>query len=273
MVTTVSDFVNFYFRPFTVSVVLLFGVPASGQSNGIFVPVSGSRPEPVSLPVVSGGVSHLDLLLATALPVENECRTSLFAVAGPSTMKLSEKTGRLPVAAEGKAGSRTPLVITIPTAAAGAKFVLRVECLAPTRRLLGTVQLQIPEFDPVDKLRHELSTREVAIVGDGQRLRALFSKWQIPFKDQPADPAINAVVLVESGDGPGDSLRPHSPLQIEISFHSGSTLAVTGRPNGDGWIVEAELPHSAKFSDIESAEYLSEVFRFINKLEKPSIPQ
>ncbi|HEY4246150.1 MAG TPA: hypothetical protein VGM64_04790 [Lacunisphaera sp.] len=273
MVSAVSGLVNSSLRSLAVVVVLWCGAPASAQSEGVFVSAGESRPEPVFLRVISGQQVHLDLLLAAALPIENECRATLFAVAGPSVAKLSEQTGRLPVSPEGKTGSRIPLVIAIPSGTAGAKFVLRVECLTPTKRFLGTVQLRITEFDPIDELRHGLNAREIVVAGQSQRLRALFSHWQISFNDQPTDSATDAIVLIESGEKPTDDVLKLSSLLVEISFHSGSTLAVTGRPNGHGWKVEAKLPQSAKFSDIEAAGYFSEILQFISTLEKPPLPQ
>lgn len=271
MTSTTLGFICPSLRVMTALACLCFGAWNSARAEGTFVLSGELQPEAPVLQVLGGQQAHIDLLLRSALPVENEFRVILFAASATSVAKLSDQTSHFPAVAEGKTGSRISLSVAIPAANPGAKFVLRVESLSLGRQLLGTANLQIPEFDPVEELRRGVGGRQIVLVGPSLRLRALFSVWQIPFADQSESDGPGALALFESSDKVSVDPTQVPSILIEVSFGSSRTLELTGRPLRMGWKVDARLPRSTKTNDREAAGNFSELLRFITQLENPSI--
>lgn len=251
--------------PLAVLLLLLSAVFCLG-SDGTFVPAGQPRPKPDFLRVAGGMPAKLDLLMTAPLPVDNQCRTILYALGGPLAAQVSEQTGRLLIVADGRNGYRTSLNVAIPSARPGARFLLKTECLSPTSQLLGAVELRVPDFDSLAEVRASLIGRQVQIAGRSQKLRVLLNGWQIPFSDR-LDPVPGVIVFTEEPADPPPQLATTPHILVEFVSSSGPTLILTGQKSGAGWKVEAQLPRSHDLSSPEAADHLDEIVRFIRKLE------
>jgi hypothetical protein len=259
-----------YRRLFLLSILLL-DVAWCNAANGTFVQNGQPRPKPDYLRVRAGQPAMLDLLLGASLPAENQCRTTLYALGGPLAAQVSQQTGRLVFSADGKTGYRTALSIDIPSSRPGARFLLKTECLSPSPQLLGTIELRVPDIDPLDEIRSGLAGREVQITGRSRTLRALLTSWKIPFQDR-ANPVPGTIIFTEEPGGAGQEVTAPPGILVELKTASGETLILTAQPTGVGWKIEAQLPRSHDLSSPDVSEHLAEIIRFIRKLETPTKP-
>ncbi len=251
--------------PAAALLFLLATAPGFGV-DGTFVLAGRPRPAAQALRVFGGRTVKLDLLVDAPLPAENRCVTVLYALGGPLAVKVSEQTGPLVTESAREGGYRASLNLAIPAAKPGARFLLRTEFIAPTRRLLAARELRIPESDPVADVRAGFSNRRVQVAGPSPRLRELFQNWQIPFSDEP-DPLPTALVFTEDAAEARPGPAAAGGMLVRILAGNAEGLILTARNRGGGWVVTARLPHAPDLSDPEASEWFAQILRYVAELE------
>ena len=247
-----------------ILIMVLAGMGCAKAGEGMLVRSGTPRPEQLGLEVESSQTTTLDLLLNEPLPADNQCRSTLFLVGGPLATPVWQKVDRLKCVADTPAGYRVPLRVEVPAARPGARFWLKVECLAPSARELGRIQLFVP--DPRAEAGTVAVHRPVVVLGSDPELARLLGQLGISFTEGGKVPD-EAIVFARPATPMPDPAMPFACVEIALPAHPGQVLTLTARPEKDAWKVQVGLPGPQDLSGPAGRNTLVQIFRFVTQLE------
>jgi len=247
-----------------ILIVVLAGVGSSRAAEGMLVRAGTPRPEQGGLEVEPAHPTTLDLLLEEPLPADNQCRVTLFAVGGPLATPIWQKVERLDCVADTPTGFRVPVSLEVPAARPGARFWLKVECLAPKSRELGRIQLFVPDSH-VDA-GNVVVKRPVVLLGIVPELARVLGQLGIAFTEGGEVPD-DAIVFAGPAAGLPDAATSFAVVEFVSPAHPAQVLTLTARAENDVWKVQVVRPKAHDLTGAAGRNDLIQLFQFITQLE------
>jgi hypothetical protein len=228
--------------------------------------------DPLRTPIEVAAASsvQLDLVIPDPPPEDAHYRWVLFASGGSVTVAVAEREIPLHFNHDPAGGYRAPLEIAIPEARLGARFLLRIERLAPSKDVVGAVALLVGPNDPGLEIRTLLDGRTVRIIGESREMRKTLTALQVPFLESPqASP--RDVLVTEDPAGAPPEVQQSACVVAIVSTGKGDALLATAERPAAAWIARIQLPRNRGLETGNAAfPELVEAFRFLTQLDPPN---
>jgi hypothetical protein len=241
---------------------------ATGRTGaGEIIAFGAADPLRTPIEVTASSTVRLDLVIPDPSPEDARYRWVLFASGGSLTAAIADKEVALHFTRDSAGGYRSPLEVAIPEARLGARFLLRIERLAPSEAVVGEVALQVRPNDPGLEIRALLDGRTVRVVGESKEIKAALTSLQVPFEDSPLAGPRDILLAGETSGLPPEV--PQAPCVLAIgSVGKADALLATAEKPAAAWIARIQLPRSRGLETGNAAfPDLVEAFRFLTQLD------
>jgi hypothetical protein len=217
--------------------------------------------------VSAASTVRLDLIIPDAPLEDARYRWRLFASGGSLATAIAEKDVPLRFARDPAGGYRSSFEVAIPDARLGARFLLTIERLTPSKAVVGDVALQVRPNDLGLEIRTLLDGRTVRVLGESKEIRKTLAALQVPFEESPPAEARDILLSDDPGGLLPDIERLPCVFAIVSAGKADVLLATAERPAA-AWIARIQLPRSHGL-ETGSAAFpdLVEAFRFLTQLD------